>query len=86
MKVIKRFGGMHYVFTASSHSQVSMIVVSSEGVQVGGVRSVFGVLGSWTTVYHENLDPVGERICTMSTPLFLKSIFSRTFLATQGRI
>ena len=32
---------------------------SSEGVQIGGVRSVYGVLGSWTTVHHEVHDPVG---------------------------
>jgi len=32
---------------------------SSEGVQVGGVRSSFGVLGSWTTVHHDRHDPVG---------------------------
>ncbi|EIN11540.1 hypothetical protein PUNSTDRAFT_98672 [Punctularia strigosozonata HHB-11173 SS5] len=32
---------------------------SSEGVQVGGVRSSFGVLGAWTTTTHELGDPVG---------------------------
>ncbi|KDQ50483.1 hypothetical protein JAAARDRAFT_141889 [Jaapia argillacea MUCL 33604] len=32
---------------------------SSEGVQIGGVRSPFGVLGSWTTVFHDEHDPVG---------------------------
>ncbi|KZT09196.1 uncharacterized protein LAESUDRAFT_722920 [Laetiporus sulphureus 93-53] len=32
---------------------------SSEGVQVGGVRSSFGVLGTWTTVDHAVHDPVG---------------------------
>lgn len=32
---------------------------SSEGVQVGGVRSSFGILGAWTTVHHDRLDPVG---------------------------
>ncbi|TBU59055.1 hypothetical protein BD310DRAFT_850189 [Dichomitus squalens] len=32
---------------------------SSEGVQVGNVRSKFGVLGSWTTVLHDRHDPVG---------------------------
>jgi hypothetical protein len=26
---------------------------SSEGVQIGGVRSSFGVLGAWTTTTHE---------------------------------
>ncbi|KAF8881908.1 hypothetical protein BD779DRAFT_1473206 [Infundibulicybe gibba] len=32
---------------------------SSEGVQVGGARSAFGVLGAWTTVFHDAGDPVG---------------------------
>ncbi|TFK68962.1 hypothetical protein BDN72DRAFT_797050 [Pluteus cervinus] len=32
---------------------------SSEGVQVGGIRSRFGVLGSWTTIFHDPDDPVG---------------------------
>ncbi len=33
---------------------------SSEGVQVGGLRSAFGVLGSWTTIFHDADDPVGK--------------------------
>ncbi|KAF5340129.1 hypothetical protein D9758_013144 [Tetrapyrgos nigripes] len=32
---------------------------SCEGVQVGGVRSAYGVLGSWTTIFHDVDDPVG---------------------------
>ncbi|KAJ4477280.1 hypothetical protein J3R30DRAFT_3657755 [Lentinula aciculospora] len=32
---------------------------SSEGVQVGGIRSSYGVLGSWTTIFHDEGDPVG---------------------------
>ncbi|KAJ3744490.1 hypothetical protein DFH05DRAFT_1525539 [Lentinula detonsa] len=32
---------------------------SSEGVQVGGIRSSYGVLGSWTTIFHDEDDPVG---------------------------
>lgn len=32
---------------------------SCDGIQVGGVRSSYGVLGSWTTIFHEHLDPVG---------------------------
>jgi hypothetical protein len=35
------------------------LLCSSEGIQIGGVRSAFGVLGSWTTVFHERNDPVG---------------------------
>jgi len=32
---------------------------SCEGVQVGGLRSSFGILGSWTTIFHDADDPVG---------------------------
>ncbi|KAI0252115.1 hypothetical protein BJV78DRAFT_1125038 [Lactifluus subvellereus] len=32
---------------------------SCDAVQVGGVRSPYGVLGSWTTVFHDLHDPVG---------------------------
>ncbi|EDR02270.1 uncharacterized protein LACBIDRAFT_309620 [Laccaria bicolor S238N-H82] len=32
---------------------------SLEGIQVGGLRSAYGVLGSWTTIYHDEDDPVG---------------------------
>ncbi|KAH9841702.1 uncharacterized protein C8Q71DRAFT_738338 [Rhodofomes roseus] len=38
---------------------VSNAMWSSEGIQIGGVRSSYGVLGSWTTVHHEAHDPVG---------------------------
>ncbi|KAI0819246.1 hypothetical protein BC628DRAFT_1403854 [Trametes gibbosa] len=34
-------------------------VWSSEGVQVGNVRSKYGILGAWTTVLHDRHDPVG---------------------------
>jgi len=34
-------------------------VWSVDGVQVGGVRSTAGVVGSWATVFHESDDPVG---------------------------
>ncbi|EEB96972.1 hypothetical protein MPER_03802, partial [Moniliophthora perniciosa FA553] len=26
---------------------------SGEGIQVGGVRSAYGVLGAWTTIFHD---------------------------------
>ncbi|KAK0221470.1 hypothetical protein IW262DRAFT_1459675 [Armillaria fumosa] len=32
---------------------------SSEGIQVGGLRSLYGVLGTWTTTFHNTNDPVG---------------------------
>ncbi|KAH8997404.1 hypothetical protein EDB92DRAFT_2101458 [Lactarius akahatsu] len=41
-------------------------VWSCDGVQVGGVRSSYGVLGSWTTVFHDHHDPVG--------PLWLRKV------------
>ncbi|KAH9044592.1 hypothetical protein EDB85DRAFT_2070730 [Lactarius pseudohatsudake] len=41
-------------------------VWSCDGVQVGGVRSSYGVLGSWTTVFHDHRDPVG--------PLWLRKV------------
>ena len=31
-----------------------------EGIQVGGLGSSFGILGSWTTIFHDIDDPVGE--------------------------
>ncbi|KZT67309.1 hypothetical protein DAEQUDRAFT_713802 [Daedalea quercina L-15889] len=40
---------------------------SSEGVQVGGVRSSYGILGSWTTIHHETHDPVG--------PFWLRKVY-----------
>ncbi|KAK1231211.1 hypothetical protein PQX77_005681 [Marasmius sp. AFHP31] len=32
---------------------------SGEGVQVGGIKSAYGVLGAWTTIFHDVEDPVG---------------------------
>ncbi|VDB87378.1 unnamed protein product [Peniophora sp. CBMAI 1063] len=34
-------------------------VWSCEGVQVGSIRSPYGVLGNWTTVTHDMHDPIG---------------------------
>ena len=33
---------------------------SSEGVQIANVQSGYGILGTWTTVFHEDGDPVGK--------------------------
>ncbi|KAI0754793.1 hypothetical protein C8Q80DRAFT_1141147 [Daedaleopsis nitida] len=49
-------GHIRWHFTSGEHGNA---IWSSEGVQVGNVRSKFGVLGSWTTVLHERFDPVG---------------------------
>lgn len=35
------------------------LIWSSDGVQIGSVESTFGVLGTWSTVFHEDGDPVG---------------------------
>ncbi|KAG2010019.1 hypothetical protein CC2G_012878 [Coprinopsis cinerea AmutBmut pab1-1] len=35
------------------------IIWSSDGVQVGGIRSEYGVLGAWTTIFHDPDDPIG---------------------------
>ncbi|KAF8272752.1 hypothetical protein EI94DRAFT_1769606 [Lactarius quietus] len=32
---------------------------SCDGVQIGGVRSSYGILGIWTTIFHDPQDPVG---------------------------
>ncbi|KAF9263005.1 hypothetical protein L218DRAFT_375211 [Marasmius fiardii PR-910] len=34
-------------------------VWSGEGVQIGGIRSAYGILGTWTTIFHDDDDPVG---------------------------
>ncbi|KAJ3557182.1 hypothetical protein NM688_g1607 [Phlebia brevispora] len=39
--------------------QPGELVWSSEGIQIGSVRSSYGVLGAWTTVQHDRGDPVG---------------------------
>lgn len=33
---------------------------------MGGLRSFYGVLGSWTTVFHDADDPVGEFFQTVT--------------------
>ena len=33
-----------------------------EGIQVGGLGSSFGILGSWTTIFHDIDDPVGKEL------------------------
>ncbi|KAI0783154.1 hypothetical protein C8Q75DRAFT_785132 [Abortiporus biennis] len=35
------------------------LVWSSEGVQLGSIRSTYGILGVWTTTDHDRHDPVG---------------------------
>lgn len=33
---------------------------SIHAIQIGGVGSVYGALGTWTTVIHDEDDPVGQ--------------------------
>lgn len=40
-----------------------ILCFSSEGIQVGGVGSCYGTLGSWTTIFHDTDDPVGMDLC-----------------------
>ncbi|KZT40780.1 hypothetical protein SISSUDRAFT_982912, partial [Sistotremastrum suecicum HHB10207 ss-3] len=49
-------GQIRWHFTSGEQGHV---IWSSEGVQIGGIRSCYGVLGSWTTVFHDDDDPVG---------------------------
>lgn len=51
-----RFPFLDFTLALSSHP----LLHSSEGVQVGGLRSSFGVLGIWTTIFHDEHDPVGK--------------------------
>ena len=53
-----RYISIYYVLAVANTPPPS-ISSSCDGVQVGGVRSSYGILGSWTTVFHEELDPVG---------------------------
>ncbi|EGN94026.1 hypothetical protein SERLA73DRAFT_171860 [Serpula lacrymans var. lacrymans S7.3] len=43
-------------FVAGEHGQ---FVWSGDAIQVGNVRSPFGVCGAWTTVFHDPSDPIG---------------------------
>ncbi|KAF9465325.1 hypothetical protein BDZ94DRAFT_1254290 [Collybia nuda] len=43
-------------FVSGDHGNA---IWSSQGVHVGGLQSSFGVLGAWTTIFHDDDDPVG---------------------------
>lgn len=58
--------------SASDLALICVPVYSSEGVQVGGLRSFYGVLGSWTTIFHDIDDPVGEYVQDRQTNPFSK--------------
>lgn len=45
---------------AGSSFWLTLCAGSSDGIQVGSVRSAYGVLGAWTTTAHDIGDPVGK--------------------------
>lgn len=47
---------IRWSFTSGDNGEM---IWSSEGVQIGPVQSTYGVLGTWTTVFHDTGDPVG---------------------------
>ncbi|KAG2370238.1 hypothetical protein BDR07DRAFT_1476235 [Suillus spraguei] len=49
-------GVVRWRFASITNSQIQW---SSEGVQVGGIASAFGVIGTWTGIHHDHGDPVG---------------------------
>jgi len=49
-------GQLRWKWTCGEGGQA---IWSCDGIQVGGVRSSYGILGVWTTVFHEPQDPVG---------------------------
>lgn len=49
-------GVVRWRFASISNAQIQW---SSEGVQIGGVASAFGVIGTWTGFNHGHGDPVG---------------------------
>ena len=53
-------GGSFITFEVGRLELMSTLISSCEGVQVGGLGSSFGILGSWTTIFHDLDDPVGE--------------------------
>ncbi|EJD00245.1 uncharacterized protein FOMMEDRAFT_127734 [Fomitiporia mediterranea MF3/22] len=74
-------GTIRWSFTSGEATQM---IWSSEGVQIGAAQSTFGVLGTWTTVFHDEGDPVGK----LSSRFFAEeksNIWnSRTVLVAEG--
>ena len=81
------FGGefltILYEYT-NIHYTSCRLEFSSEGVQIGGIGSAYGVLGTWTTADHDFGDPVGKfiQLCYM----FFKGLNEhvRTILDEKG--
>ncbi|KAG1777383.1 hypothetical protein EV702DRAFT_1102901 [Suillus placidus] len=49
-------GVVRWRFASIANSHIQW---SSEGVQIGGIASAFGVIGTWTGIRHDHADPVG---------------------------
>lgn len=56
-------GGLSLLHTCEVDQSLQCYYFSSEGIQVGGVGSCYGTLGSWTTIFHDTDDPVGMDLC-----------------------
>ena len=61
LKVLKKCLNWVFFLVQVSGDQGDAIW-NCEGVQVGGLGSSFGVLGSWTTIFHDIDDPVGKQL------------------------
>lgn len=55
------------MYSVGNSSLISTI--SIEAVQVGGVGSSYGAIGTWTTITHDEDDPIGWY------PLLVLSLF-----------
>ncbi|KAG2160139.1 uncharacterized protein EDB93DRAFT_1244879 [Suillus bovinus] len=49
-------GVVRWRFASIANSHIQW---GSEGVQIGGIASAFGVIGTWTGTHHDHGDPVG---------------------------
>lgn len=71
------FGGR---ITSPADARERSRLRSSEGIQVGNVRSLFGVLGTWTTVTHDEHDPFGAFTPELLVPSLAHSTSFRPVL------
>ena len=55
-------------------------------MQIGAVQSVYGVLGTWTTSFHEVGDPVGELLMLFFTCVSASKaiLFGRSYVVAEG--
>jgi hypothetical protein len=57
---------------------------STEAIQIGGVASAFGAIGSWTTVFHDLNDPVGKGCSTILYRLVLNEMTCRSDVVVEA--